>query len=323
MLQKPNLFLIGAMKSGTTTLWSLLKQHPEIFATDTKELRYFISSKFTSRSEREYIKKFKFAKRQKYLLDASPQYSMSPKYGDVARRIHEFNPRAKILYIMRHPLDRLLSQYRYQVWHGFEDLPVLEALCRNSNYLITSYYAHQLRPYVNLFGIQNIITLTTESLSERPLDCCRSIFAKLEIDTNFMPTDINLRLMTTPIAFDILQTNSMRTRLWARLKLYRKFAKYSPLALRKLARSSLPRNGRLDSLSPDFLVTKALLSNLLNPLFIRWTRQLTELTSSHYTDWDFNLAHHCNSDILIDKLNYHICLPDCIQEELAWLNNQY
>lgn len=136
---KVNLFLVGAMKAGTTKLVDVLKSCPEIYIPPIKEPNYFVTSpppilygpsnyfdldryfrsKFPEpkhianlQKSEHYKQLYSLAKGQKYLLDASTMYLHAP---DVAAKIYAYNPQAKIIILTRDPLERTYSHYRMLV----------------------------------------------------------------------------------------------------------------------------------------------------------------------------------------------------------------
>lgn len=123
--RKVNLFIVGAAKSGTTSLWAAFRNHPEVFVTEDelfKEPAFF--SKLGSRMGLDkYHRLYAGAKDEKYICDASTAYLTS---AESAERILEYNPEAKILIILRNPVDRAYSLYNWMVSDGYEWAPSFE-----------------------------------------------------------------------------------------------------------------------------------------------------------------------------------------------------
>jgi hypothetical protein len=161
---RPNLFIIGAMKSGTTSLHAYLAQHPDIFMSDPKEPGYFIKEENLSRGEDWYLGLFAEAKQAKVWGESSAVYSMIPLYAGVPERIFRFNPEARFVYLMRDPFQRTLSHYKHLVYHHRERRDLLTAILSHPPYVNVSNYAMQLRPYFDRFGRQQVYVLTFEEL---------------------------------------------------------------------------------------------------------------------------------------------------------------
>lgn len=169
--RKPNLFIIGAMKSGTTSLHEYLATHPEIAMSREKEPGYFVEELSLGKGEAWYLSLFERDERYRYVGESSTHYTKLPVYRGVPERLFRFNPEARLLYIMRNPLDRLVSHY----WHavrdlprGGERLPLLQAVQEKPEYLAFGDYALQLQPYFDRFGKEAVLTLTFEALIEDP-----------------------------------------------------------------------------------------------------------------------------------------------------------
>ena len=178
--RRPNLFVIGAMKSGTTSLHEYLNTHPQIAMSEWKEPAFFVEELTWRRGEQWYLTLFENDERYRYLGESSTHYTRLPVLQGVAERLYRFNPDARLVYIMRNPFDRLVSHY----WHntqyrdfkrgGGEPRPLLKAVKEDPQYLAFSDYATQLDPYISRFGRNALYTLTFEALVQDPqreLDC--------------------------------------------------------------------------------------------------------------------------------------------------------
>lgn len=170
-LRRPNLFIIGAMKSGTTSLHEYLNTHPQIAMSENKEPGYFVEELSLRKGEAWYLGLFDRDTRYRYRGESSTHYTKLPVYRGVPERLHQFNPDARLVYIMRNPFDRVVSHY----WHvvrnierGGELRPLLKAVRQKPEYLAFSDYAMQLEPYVERFGKDSLLTLTFEALIENP-----------------------------------------------------------------------------------------------------------------------------------------------------------
>lgn len=191
----PNLFIIGAMKAGTSSLHEYLHQHPQIFMSRFKEPQYFAphtlrwgqewgqGNPYPEPGAAWYLRLFADAGDVKYAGESSVSYSARPWVEGCERRIHAFNPHARIIYAMRDPVERALSHYWHFVTEGREDLDPLAAVKRRTDYLARSNYAMQLRPYLETFGADRVFTLTLEELSDNPADLFRRLFDWLGVDS--------------------------------------------------------------------------------------------------------------------------------------------
>lgn len=181
---KPNLFIIGAMKSGTTSLHNYLSTHSDIFMSQPKELWYFVEEKNWHKGENWYLSHFQGAKHEKYRGESSADYTMYPKYQGVPKRMYEFNPSACLIYIMRDPVERAISHYWYDVHVGYERRPIQDAIFSERKYIDYSNYAMQLKQYYEYFSSDKFYIDTFENLKSFPISAVSNILHWLELDQN-------------------------------------------------------------------------------------------------------------------------------------------
>lgn len=190
----PNLFIVGAMKSGTTSLHNYLDEHPEIFMSQQpKETQYFVKELNWSKGEEWYLSLFSSANGEQIIGESSTDYTKSPRYQGVVERIAEFNPDARIVYIMRDPIERAISHYWWEVRWSAEGRPMKEAFKSVKDITDTSYYAMQLAPYIETFGRDRVTTLTLEELSANPQKNLATLFEWLGVEPSFVPPSLNRR----------------------------------------------------------------------------------------------------------------------------------
>ena len=211
MVKKPNFFIVGAAKSGTTSMHYYLKQHPEIFMTEQKETNYFVFkgqrvefkgpgddeyiNKFSITDEKEYFNLFKSVKNEKIIGESSPAYLYYHKTA--ALNIKHFNPNSKIMIILRNPIERAYSQYSYFKKLGREKKQFKEAIFDEENrikngwewawfYLKTGLYYEQVRTFLEIFN-DNVLILILKEFQKKPLKHFKKIFDFLEVDNKFIP----------------------------------------------------------------------------------------------------------------------------------------
>lgn len=139
--------------------------------SEPKEPNFFVEELNWRRGLDWYLELFTSAGNAAVIGESSTEYSKLPTYTGVARRIHAFNPEARLIYLMRDPLDRIRSHY----WHNVADLQneaerrtMLSAVREDPRYVAYSDYAMQLEPYFELFGRERIVLLTAEQLAADP-----------------------------------------------------------------------------------------------------------------------------------------------------------
>ena len=119
---KPNLFIVGASKCGTTALSEYLRSHPDIFVAKEKEVHYFcfdFNERYPRpRSINAYLDTYTRVRSERIIVDASPWYLLSK---DAIEAAYQFNPRARFIAMVRSPFDMLPSLHRQLINNGDED----------------------------------------------------------------------------------------------------------------------------------------------------------------------------------------------------------
>ncbi|MBT3042072.1 MAG: sulfotransferase domain-containing protein [Candidatus Thiodiazotropha sp. (ex Codakia orbicularis)] len=207
---KPNFFIVGAAKSGTSTLYSIIAEHPEVFMSQEKEPSYFVANEDlaclwpdmannpVSYDEHKYLELFEDAGGARVVGESSTTYSMLPFSAGVAQRIYDFNPESKILFVLRNPVKRAISHYWHRVKRGREDESMQNAITLDSIYMTVSDYATQIEDYYKHFNNNNVNVITLESFSMKPDETIKNIFRWLEIDAESVPENLHEQKHVTP-----------------------------------------------------------------------------------------------------------------------------
>jgi hypothetical protein len=194
----PNFLVIGAAKSGTTSLWSYLAEHPQIFMARKHEISFFGEADW--REQLEWYAAHFAAAQEPLRGEKSVDYSMFPRKPNVAGRIHELIPNAKLIYLVRDPIPRAISHYVQNVVVGVEGRPINKAFSQlddpTNEYVCTSRYATQLRQYLGLFPAERIFVADQADLLQDRERTLRSIFRFLGADETFRPQNIDRMMMT-------------------------------------------------------------------------------------------------------------------------------
>ena len=161
----PDFLIIGAMKAGTTSLHENLKLHPEIGMSRYKEPNYFTRS--YSKGLEWYESIFPIGKK-KY-GEASPSYAIRQNFPETAERIFETIPEVKVIYILRDPIDRIISHLHHNLYRDRIKLKnINQEVLENPSYISTSKYYFQISPYLELFERKNILFVNLENLKNNP-----------------------------------------------------------------------------------------------------------------------------------------------------------
>jgi hypothetical protein len=215
--------VIGTPKSGTTTLFEYLRSHPEIDLPPDKEVPYFSDDRIYLQSTwDEYLSRWAFPapKRGKVSGTITPQY-LTPVTGVAAdaemtydnhtlpRRIHEQLPSARLIVILRDPVERAHSHHTATLRSGVEHRPFAtavdellrpDALARSRAqstqidcYVVTGEYGRMLDGYYSLFPREQILVLFTEDLARKPLDVLRRVYDFLGVAPDYEPGNLGKR----------------------------------------------------------------------------------------------------------------------------------
>ena len=177
---KPNLFIVGSMKCGTTILYDFLCRDKRIVGADGKEIHYF--SLFREKGDFWYESHFETHPSAEYLLDASPTYLDMANNDDIPEAIRAYSPDAKIIIMIRDPIDRAISHLTHykkvnklELFEHteFSDLlPMFKpdtegnALKPNASRHIRdfSFYFEKIERYVRIFGSTNVMVVHNNDL---------------------------------------------------------------------------------------------------------------------------------------------------------------
>ncbi len=180
----PNLIIIGGLKCGTTSIHHYLGLHPEIQMSKPKELNFFVEELNWDLGLDWYASRFdgRFGVRG----ESSPHYTNLPRFGGVAQRIHEHCPNARLIYMVRDPIKRILSHWVHAKGAGYETREMLSTLSEpDSSYINRSRYWMQLGPYLEHFDRAQIEVITQEELQGEREATMRRAFRFAGVDEGF------------------------------------------------------------------------------------------------------------------------------------------
>jgi hypothetical protein len=181
----PTFIVIGAMKCATTSLHYYLDLHPQVFMSQRKELDFFVSEKQWDKGLAWYESNF----RDDFAIngESSTAYTKYPLIKDIPKRMHSVIPRAKLIYVVRDPVERIVSHYVHEYAQGRESRPIADALnpLENNQYVDLSRYHFQIRQYLDFYPLDRILVVMAEELRDNRLLTLRRIFRFLDVDDEF------------------------------------------------------------------------------------------------------------------------------------------
>ena len=206
----PDFIIIGAQKSGTTSMYAYLEQHPDIIGSLNKEIHFFDGG--TNPNVDNFKKGINWYKahfplcenvENKKIYEASPLYIFSPP---VPKRIANYIPKVKVIALLRNPSDRAISHYfhnnkrerreKLDIMGAFEaeekrlEKVLLEKnyksnIFRNFSYKRRGHYKEQLDRYFNYFSKDQIHVLNSEAFFSNPHDTLTEVFNFVGVNPNF------------------------------------------------------------------------------------------------------------------------------------------
>ncbi len=216
-MNKPNFFVVGEPKSGTTALHEFLDQHPQITMSKVKEPYHFCSDLhqesdlfhgrevyFKYRDMNKYLELFDQSRKYAAVGESSTFYIWSK---NAAQEIHAFDPHAKIIIFLRHPIDFIHSLHSHWVVETYENIndfqyALVAEKDRKSNwekipsrayfpsmlyYVARTNYSEQVDRFVKRFGREQVKIIIFEDFKKDNAGIYDEILNFLEVDTSFVP----------------------------------------------------------------------------------------------------------------------------------------
>lgn len=202
--------LIGAVKAGSSSVYGYLGQHPDIYVSPQKETKFFQwdgeAHRFSTKLDQEiynnsiktfddYMGQFKGANGELAIGEATPSYLYNNK---VAARAYRRFPDAKILVVLRHPVDRAFSHFLHTKRLGYEPLTFLGALAEEQyritanwgpswHYASQGYYYEQLKRFMEFFGKERMNIYLFDDLKSDPVGFTQNMYRFVGVDPCFEP----------------------------------------------------------------------------------------------------------------------------------------
>jgi hypothetical protein len=173
------------MKAGTTSLHRYLAIHPEVWMSRQKELDFFIELRNWDRGINWYASHFQ---EEAFIRgESSPGYTNYPYHDKVPQRMHSLIPDAKLIYILRNPLERIISDYLHRFRKKSERRSIQDALGGEDTkgYVNRSCYFLQISQYLGFYPMERILIITQEELLAKRIGTLKRVFRFLEIDESF------------------------------------------------------------------------------------------------------------------------------------------
>jgi hypothetical protein len=167
-IKKPDFMIIGAMKSATSTLHEQLALQKGIYMSMPKEPNYFSDDDVYQLGQPWYLALFEQAKTSDLCGESSTHYTKLPDYPETIARMKQFGVNPKFIYVMRHPIDRLVSHYIHQWSQNVIKSDINSAITEFPELIDYSCYSRQLEPYFQEFGKASVLPVFSESIRAFP-----------------------------------------------------------------------------------------------------------------------------------------------------------
>jgi len=208
MNRKPNFFIVGAPKCGTTSMYQYLSQHPDIFMSKIKEPHFFGGGRnsYPNTSWGDYLSLFNDAIHEKCIGEASTRYLYSE---DACKRIHKHDANAKIIIMLRNPVDMIYSWHAQLLWNCVEDEKdfrcALELETKRRNglhmpktkkadlqdwrlmYRACGCYSAHVKRYLEMFGKDRLHIIIFENFVQNTKVVYQELLEFFEVDSCFVP----------------------------------------------------------------------------------------------------------------------------------------
>ncbi len=194
----PNTFLIGAQKSGTTIVYDILSQHPDIYAPfQVKDLPFFTKDAWYNKGSDFYEALFDSWRNQHIIASADVNLAY---FQEAPERLYHFDPGLNLLFMVRNPIDRAYSGYNYAVQRGLENRTFSEAIEEEIagkqayqtyfqkaqlDYTGHSLYYHQIQRYLHFFNRNQLYIGIFEDYKASPHGFIQDVLKFLNVREDF------------------------------------------------------------------------------------------------------------------------------------------
>jgi len=291
-MPRPDFFIVGAPKCGTTAMVQYLDDHPDIFFPDAKEVHFFgtdLVSRHYTRDLNRYLSLFNDWKGQNRIGEASVWYLYSKK---AAEEIHAFDPDARIIIMLRNPVEMIYSNYYQLFFNGDEDIPTFEEalaaepdrkagrripndcrLVESLFYRDGAMFTNQVQRYFDVFGREAVHVIIFDDFKLDVAQSYRQTLQFLGVDADFT-TDfprVNANKMVRSRTLKrLLQPIPNRLRQLRRFRVLRRgFRKFNQFNTRYVSRPAMNPDLR-QQLQSEFAPEVERLGALLDRDLMHW-----------------------------------------------------
>jgi hypothetical protein len=182
----PDIALVGAMKSATTSFANLMSQSRGICLAKYKEPGFFSRDEQWQKGIDWYVRQFAHGANSQLRLDASTCYTRSRKYPHAIERLHQVAPDALVVYILRHPVQRAYSHYYHEMIRrylkGHPVVTMRDFFTEDVEGLSASFYDQELYRILALFPKSQVVVIRFDDFIKAPVHCVNQVLRRCEVD---------------------------------------------------------------------------------------------------------------------------------------------
>lgn len=218
----PTFVIVGAQKCGTTALHSYLARHPEISMSRPKELDFFVAEGNWGKGLDWYRSRFDPA--AEIRGESSPNYTAHPTFAGVPERMAELIPDAKLIFMVRDPIDRIRANWLHTYSNRAEHRPMREAVLDPAkDYLTRSRYHLQLSRFLDHYPLDQVMVIEQDELLRDRRETLRRVFgflgAREDVWRNaFAEPRLETSARRRRTRLGALVANRVRVRTWRRVR---------------------------------------------------------------------------------------------------------
>lgn len=179
---KVDFMIIGAQKCATTTLFDILRSHPDLCPCSNKEPHYFSTSEDWRAGLDDYHALYPEPE-GKLCYEGSTTYTFAPhRKAELWEDLYAYNPDLKFIYMVRNPLQRIVSAYMHAYERGYTKTDLETAIRDEAYFTDVSRYAKQIQPYIDRFGADQVLLIAFDDFNANRAGSLKRVFEFLGID---------------------------------------------------------------------------------------------------------------------------------------------
>lgn len=270
----PRLLIIGAMKAGTTSLYMDVASHRDAYLAQDKEPHALCDDRIlTADGLAAYQAIYAGAPADALCCDASTGYAKRPDFEGVPERALKVLPEDfRVVYVIRNPIARIISQHHHEFFHGLAGPSIDEEVRRHPRYIQYSQYSYQLAPWIQAIGKERVRVVGFERYVDSRSETLKDLFA-------FLGLSCDEEVIRHGKVYNRSQGKPVKNAYWRKVResdAYRRFIRpLTPLKLRLALQHAIlpkavqelspPSRNTLEYLASELKGDLASLSTLLSP----------------------------------------------------------